>query len=652
MTAEASEAPTAEEPKGWTPELMMQLREVEQVRISQDGSRVVYTVRETVMSAEKSEFVTQLHLVNADSSNSIQLTFGEKSSSNAQWSPDGNSLVFASNRKEHQNLYLLRLGGGEAEPLTEAKSDIGAFSWSPDGAWVAYLQPDPVTEEEKANKGRDDSRWVDENHKLNRLYLLPIAADSQGKREPRALKTLDRHITAFDWTADSKAIVFTHMPTPIANDWPHSALSRVEVASGEECELVPTGQAPAQPFCSPDGQWIALTMSDDTPPHWAGSSVIHLLPVAGGELRKLSATPDSQALLVGWSADSNHLYFAEANGTTTRFASLAVETGELMDLSLGQGESSDFHLNASRTHVGFTHQNFTQPVEGYVAALADYVPRAVTKINGSLPQLPHGKTEVIRWQSEDDFEIEGLLTYPVDYQVGSRVPLLLVIHGGPTGVFQQSYIGNLSVYPLAAFAANGYAILRCNPRGSSGYGKAFRFANQCDWGGGDYLDIMAGVDHVIGLGVADADRLGVMGWSYGGFMTSWVITHTQRFKAASAGAAVTNLVSFTGTADIPDFIPTYFGGQFWEVTERHIAHSPIFHVKGVTTPSLIQHGDADVRVPISQGYELYNALKAQGVPTRMLVLPRQPHSPNEPKMMLKTLQTNLEWFDQYLGKKN
>ena len=159
---------------------------------------------------------------------------------------------------------------------------------------------------------------------------------------------------------------------------------------------------------------------------------------------------------------------------------------------------------------------------------------------------------------------------------------------------------------------------------------------------------MTGVDHVVSMGVADPERLGVMGWSYGGYMTSWMITQTKRFKAASAGAPVTNLMSFTGTADIPDFIPDYFGAQPWDNMEVYRKHSPMFNVKGVTTPTMIQHGEADERVPISQGYELYNALKAQGVPTRMIVLPRQPHGPNEPKMLLKVMQSNLDWFDKYI----
>ncbi len=204
--------------------------------------------------------------------------------------------------------------------------------------------------------------------------------------------------------------------------------------------------------------------------------------------------------------------------------------------------------------------------------------------------------------------------------------------------------------PTRPSPRDGFAILQPNPRGSSGYGKKFRYANYQDWGGGDFQDLMSGVDHCIARGIADPDRLGVMGWSYGGYMTSWTITQTRRFKAARVGAAVTNLVSFTGTADIPGFLPDYFGTQPWDDLTLYRGRSAVFNAKGVTTPALVQHGEADVRVPISQGYEFYNALKQQGVPVEMLVLPRQPHGPTEPRMILKLMQTNLEWFEKYLGR--
>jgi dipeptidyl aminopeptidase/acylaminoacyl peptidase len=304
-------------------------------------------------------------------------------------------------------------------------------------------------------------------------------------------------------------------------------------------------------------------------------------------------------------------------------------------------------LNAKGTHVGFTSEDFTRPVEAYASSLAGFSATRVSRVQ-DVPEAPLGETRVIQWRSKDGRSIEGLLTLPAGYRAGARVPLLVIVHGGPTGVFVRSFIAARGAYPIASFAARGYAVLRANVRGSSGYGREFRYANYEDWGGGDYQDILSGVDHVVGLGVADPERLGVMGWSYGGYMTSWILTQTNRFKAASVGAGVTNLMSFTGTADIPGFIPDYFGGEFWDVLEKWRAHSAMFQVKGVATPTLIQHGEADRRVPVSQGYELYNALKRQGVVTKMVVYPRQGHGLNEPKLQLDAMERNLAWFEEHV----
>ncbi|HXT62818.1 MAG TPA: S9 family peptidase [Pyrinomonadaceae bacterium] len=639
-------------PTAWTPELQIKTRTVGTPRVSPDGQRVVYTISDAVMTADRSEFVTQLWLATTDGKENFQLTFNDKSSGNPKWSPDGNWIAFTSNRKENKNnLYLLSLRGGEAEPLTDVKTGVSNFEWSPDGKWIAFTMTDAKTEEEEKNdKAKNDFRWVDENLKMSRLYVIPVQKDGNGKREPRELTTDNYTVGNFDWSPDGARIVFSHTKSSVANDWTTGDVSVVEVATAKATVFANTPAAEDTPLFSPDGKWIAMTVSDN-PPSWSGSGLIEVFPAAGGQPKALTASYDAQPNITGWSGDGKRIYFNEAKGTATLLYSLDIASNKIEEIKTTPAVLSGINLNRTATVIGFVRQTSDTPSDAFVSPVSKFAPLQVSHANSDVKLPPIGKTEVIRWISKDGKEIEGLLTYPVGYQAGQKVPFILNIHGGPTGVFQQTFLGGRGPYPLATFSAKGYAILRPNPRGSSGYGTEFRRANIKDWGGADYQDLMAGVDKVIAMGVADPDRLGVMGWSYGGFMTSWIVTQTQRFKAASAGAPVTNLMSFNGTADIPAFVPDYFGGQFWDQMDSYQKHSAMFNVKGVKTPTMIEHGDADIRVPISQGYEFYNALKMQGVPTRMIVLPRQPHGPNEPKMQLAAAQANIEWFEKYLGRK-
>ena len=634
----------------WDPELHLKLKAVGTPRVSPDGKRMVYTVNYAVMTSDKSEFITQIWMANIAGKQSVQLTFGDKSSSNPKWSPDGNWIAFTSNRKDNRNnLYLLNMNGGEAEPLTDLKSGVSNFEWSPDGRSIAYTMSDPKSEdEEKNDKAKNDFRWIDENIKLARLYVISVQKDASGKREPRKLTSADYHVSDFDWSSDASRIAFSHSKSPVANDWPTADVSIVEVATGKVTVLANTAAAENSPIYSPDGKSIAVIVSE-TPVRWAQHNSIQIYPAGGGQPKNLVASFDAQPSIAGWSADSKRIYFSEAKGTGTMIYALDVAANRIDEIKTTPAVFNALSLNHTGTTFGFVRQTSDTPGDAYVASVSDFNPVQITQANADLKIPPIGRTEVIKWKSKDGKEIEGLLTYPVGYQSGRRVPLILNIHGGPAGVFLQTFLGGRGSYPLATFAARGYAILRPNPRGSSGYGTEFRRANTRDWGFGDYEDLMSGVDRVIEMGVADQNRLGVMGWSYGGFMTSWIVTQTSRFKAASAGAPVTNLMSFNGTADIPAFIPDYFGGQFWEILDIYQKHSPIFNVKGVTTPTMIQHGENDVRVPISQGYEFYNALKVKGVPTRMIVFPRQPHGLTEPRMQLAAMKANLEWFEKHIG---
>lgn len=635
--------------RGWTPEEQVNVRPVGNVVASPDGQRVVFTVSEPVMDDERSEFVTQVWVAAADGSESVQFTHGEKSSTSPSWSPDGAWIAFTSTRSGKSNLWRIHARGGEAEQITDVKSGVGAFAWSPDGRSIAFLMEDPPSDdEEKAEKRRDDARVVDDDFRMTHLWVVSVEKDAEAEREPRRLT--DGAFTVgggfsggFDWSPDGRRIAFPHQPTPRVDDWPLADVSVVDVQTGEIRGLASTNAAESQPLFSPDGRWIAYTASDD-PASWAFMRHVHVMPAEGGEPRRLAATFDEQPSLVGWSTDSRAIYFTETHGTATRLSALPIDGGE--PVTVGEGSPAVFSasLNHSRTAFGLSGQSADEAPEAYATRVEQWSPARASRANAELPPHAVPITEVVQWTAPDGLEIEGLVTYPVGYEAGQRVPMLVIAHGGPTGVMTRTFVGNRGVYPVAAFAAEGFAVFRPNFRGSSGYGREFRYANYGDWGVGDYQDIMSGVDHLIERGVADPDRLGFMGWSYGGYMTSRVITQTDRFRAASVGAAVTNLMSFTGTADIPGFIPDYFNGEFWDDPEPYARHSAMFNVKGVTTPTLIQHGERDLRVPLSQGQELYNALVRQGVTVRMVVYPRQPHGLQEPRHIIDAGRRNLDWF--------
>lgn len=631
----------------WTPEVSMRVRPVGDVVPSPDGKLVAYTQSHPVIETEKSEIDTQIFLAAADGSHRTQLTRGDKSAAAPEFSPDGRYLYFSSERSGKPNVFRIPVDGGEAEMLTDWKGEMGAFHVSPDGKWIAFAGMEARPAEEQAKKEKRDFRVIDENPRNHSLWIIAADPDDQGKRTPRHLNT-PGHAADFAWSPDSQAIAFSHTPTPGADEWPKSDISEVTVETGDVRAIAVTAAAEHNPHYSPDGRYLAYVRSTN-PARWAGIDRIVLLNRRNGEARELPPTYDEQPALMGWTGDSARLLFTEARGTARVVYGMPVDGQPKPVYEPSHGTLQVGNINATGTAFGFAGESWNEAPEAYVLKVGDSLPQRVSAANVELPKLPLGETKRITWKAADGLDIEGLLTYPTGYQAGKQYPLVLVIHGGPTGVFQDTFLARYGLYPYATFAARGYAVLRVNPRGSGGYGRTFRFANMNDWGGKDYLDLMGGVDHVISMGVADPARLAVMGWSYGGFMTSWVITHTHRFKAAAVGAGVTNLWSFTGTSDIPGFLPDYFSGDPWNSFDGYFNHSPMAFVKGVTTPTLILHGEADVRVPTSQGYELYSALKRQGVTTKMVVYPRTPHGPREPKFLLDIMQRHLDWVDHYLG---
>jgi dipeptidyl aminopeptidase/acylaminoacyl peptidase len=663
LSATTAAAAEPEKPAAWTPAVMMKVKRIGSVQVSPDGKQVVFAVRHAVIDTDKSEYLTHLYLADAAGGRETQLTQGDKSCDDPQWSPDGQWIAFISSRSGKKNLWVIRPGGGEAQQVSDAKTGVGNYKWAPDGKSLAFTDLDPPTAAEKtAIKEKSDVRVVDENVKMSRLYAIPFTDPPKIQHDARLLTKGDLSVVTegnkagrapFDWSPDGKTIVVSHAKSPAPDDWPSADVSLIDVASAKMRPLAHTGAAETTPLYSPDGESIAYVASDD-PPTWAGAGRVHVIPAAGGQPRALAETSDGwgrYSELVGWSADGKKLYFTEANHTSLKLLDLPLN-GPPEEISHDDGMSgAGVFLNAGRTHFGFAWETLGKPPEAFVAAVDPFEPAQVSHVQHDLPDAPLGHTDVVHWKSKDGLEIEGLLTYPPyppGHDIGKRYPLLLVIHGGPMGAFMQTFDGTGTYYPIAAFASQGYAVLRANPRGSTGYGKKFRYANYGDWGVGDFQDLMTGVDSAIDKGIADPDRLGVMGWSYGGYMTSWTITQTKRFRAASVGAGVTNLMTFNGTADIPSFVPDYFGGEFWDKLEVYQAHSAMFYVKGVTTPTLILHGEIDERVPLTQDEELYEALKHQGCMTKMVVYPRTHHGIEEPKLLLDCMNRNLEWFDKYV----
>ena len=634
----------------WTTTDMLRYRTLPDVRVSPDGKRVAFVVREAILDREKSEYREQIWLAASDGTASRQVTFAEQTSNAPRWSPDGQWIAFLSKRGDKfANVWVLPADGGEAWRLTDSKSDVMQLSWSPDGKWIAYLSPEPDPDKERREKEKDDARVVGSDEHPARLWLVSLPAQPDGRREARQLLRETGSIDELDWSPDGKTIAFSHRPRPAADTWPDADISLVDILSGNITPLAHTGAAENEPSYSPDGKWIAYVVTDD-PPRWAHRRWIRLVPSGGGQGRDLTHTPDEDPNIAGWSADGATLYLTEAKGVYDLLYALDVVTGKLRPLT-GSGALVDgAHVNARGSWIGFVRQSPNEPVEAFASSLSSFSPVRVSSVNADLARRTLGDTRVITWKGDRGETIEGLLTVPAGATPGKRYPLLLVVHGGPAGEYKATSIAAPGPYPVGVFTAEGYAVLRANPRGSSGYGTKFRQENIHDWGGGDYRDLMAGVDQVIGLGVADPDHLGILGWSYGGFMTAWTITQTDRFKAASVGAGVTDLISFTGTSDIPSFLPDYFGGEFWGDGgwDVYRAHSAMGWIDKVRTPTLIEHGEADVRVPISQGYELYNALKRRGVPVEMVVYPRQQHAFREPRFIQDLANRNVAWMNRYV----
>jgi dipeptidyl aminopeptidase/acylaminoacyl peptidase len=630
---------------------IMNIRNVLDVRISPNGEDVLYVISEPDLT--NSVYHTNVWTVSTHGGDPVQLTKRTKKNDSPRWSPDGKTVAFLSDRSGKPQIWLIASTGGKARKLTDVPGGVKDLEWAPDGKSIAYRATDAETPAQaKRKKTKDDVVLIDRHWKMDCLHVT----DLTGKKTRRLTKG-EFHVADFSWSPDSSHLAYTVQPTPSEDDIRRTDIAIVPAAGGKSRMLVERPGPDFQPRWSPDGRSIAF-LSRDGQADTIGNRFLCVVPAEGGEPRNLSKGFDEHFVAelpagFAWAPDGKTIYSIAQSKVRQHLFALSVETGEVRPVSTGDRVYHRFSLSKDGSRVAVAAEEVTHPAEVFVSAVSDFSARNLTTSNPHLRDVTLGETEVVRWKSKDGLAVEGLLIKPVAYKEGIRYPLLTYVHGGPALNFRLAFTPygtspQAQRYPIQVFAGLGYAVFCPNPRGSGGYGEKFRQANIRDWGGRDFEDMMTGIDSLIERGIADRDRLGLMGWSYGGFMTAWAVTQTDRFKAASAGAGVTDPFSMYGQTDIPSFMDAYFGGPPWKVKDAYDRCTSIRFAGNIKTPTLIQHGERDERVPLAQSQELHVALKRSRVPVEFAVYPRQGHVVGEPRLQADVLRRNVDWFERCL----
>jgi len=630
-------------------------------QLSPDGRQLVYVLGESDWSANRQ--VSHIWRTDLGATPASQLTNGAGSEDTPRWSPDGKRIAFLAQRSGSRQIYLIDAAGGEARALTAQETSapvedvhypsLSSISWSADGRWIYFLALDPRTAEEKSRaQARDDVYAFEENHKQRHLWRVSVA-----DRTAERLTDGDWSILDYELSNDSTKVVFHRAPNPRYGFGDQGEIWVMD-ATGKGAVQLTHNKVPEVNNCcggsgarlSPDNSQVVFMAKVNEAFDYYYKSSLFLMPASGGQPRMLLPELPYEVLEASWSSDGKSIYFTAGMGVHSELFELNLASNKARQLTDGKHSIRSWTMETSaRRHV-ISFSDRTNAGDVWLLPLDGSGPTTqVTHVFDYLgKQFDLPAQERVQWKGADGVTVEGLLSYPLGYQQGRRYPLVVQSHGGMANADEFSF-GAWSDY-IPILAAKGYAVLKTNYRGSGGYGDAFQRDMIGHYFNNSHLDVMAGADHVITMGVADPERLIKRGWSAGGYMTNKIITFTNRFKAASSGAGMVNWVSFYSQSDVRSFRASWLGGTPYQPNapiDTYWEQSPLKYIANVKTPTLIFVGESDVRVPPPQSIELYRALKSNGVPTRLYLAPREPHGWIELRHRLFKMNAELEWFEKY-----
>ena len=614
--------------------------------MSPDGEWVLFSKSE--LDWGENERQTKWYMIPSSGGEAFEY-IGEEGGGSFQFSPDGRYLSLTRSVDDKRQIFWMRTAGGEAVQLTEHETSVGSFEWSDDSTKIYFSATDERPDDEGTMVNEDeDVIFVDEGpNGQNRSYWSNLWVFDVGTRETTQVTDEEFILGSFDVSPDSTHVAFTARYSNRRNDSDKNEIYIMDLASGEKTKLTDNNAPESVVEWSPDGKMFTFTAGDDQ--EWLNRNTkIWLLDPTLLEHRLLSGGFEGSPRRAVWTPDGQYLLFSGQQGTNTNLFRMDAQSGDFEQLTDIEGSMNISSWSADRTKYVYSFSDYDTPSDLWVGFVDGSEPVRLTHANPQIDELQLAEMRVIQWESHDGMTIEGLLHLPVGYEEGDSVPLMLNIHGGPAGSFTNSFRASYHIY-----AGLGYASLSPNVRGSSGYTDYLRegntFGRDDGIGFGDFQDLMTGVDKVIAEGIADPERLGVRGWSYGGILGGWTITQTDRFKAASIGAGVYDWTSEYGPGFNNDVRLWHIGGTPWDNPEAWRNQSALTHVTNVVTPTLLIHGINDTTDTEQQSMMFFTAIKDTGkAPVRYLKFPREPHGFREPKHQRIRDIEEIKWMQQYV----